>query len=155
MAVNYSYCLSDLKSFYKSLGELNFKGTTARKILELRYNSKELNRIFRDFNIYVELSAPQRYAKIANKIKTNPKGYGATNNSEMALLFMFSIDPNFEAAIIYGESNTTKEIKEKMMRHFGLYDSALIELEKHYINNFLGPKKTNEIEEEIDRRIYK
>lgn len=147
--------LNDLYSFYNGLGKLNFKGISAKKILFLKCNSKNLNRILSDSNMYPELPIVRKYTMIANRIKTNPKAYGITNSAEMALLFMFSVDPSFEAAIIFGESNTTDQARTKMISHFGLYDKALIKLEKFYISNFLGPKKTKEIEEKINRRIYR
>ena len=39
------------------------------------------------------------------------------------LLFMFSVDPNFEAAKIHGECDRINDAKAKMKMHFGLQNT--------------------------------
>ena len=68
---------------------------------------------------------------------------------------MYSVDPNFEATIIYGVENNTKSIKEKLTQKFGIYDPNLIKIEKFVITNFLNQKQKDEINEEIENRIFK
>jgi len=147
------YWKNDLESFYKSLGTLNFKNVTAEKILELKTYAAKFNEFLNNKSITYPKSL--RYVKIANTIKTNPKGYGSTNKNETALLFMFSVDPNFEAFIIFEECNKISEAKNKMRNYFNLYDANLIKLESYYIKFFLGEESKQKINEEIDRRVYK
>ena len=95
-----------------------FGGLTSKKLLELKAISNQLNAFYKNNNIpYDKVS---RYVKIMNRIKTNPKGYGVSSEAEKFLLFMFSVDPTFEAAKIHGECNKIEETKEKMQNYFGI-----------------------------------
>lgn len=143
----------DIDSFYKNLNGTSFRGLDSKKLLTLKSTSKPLNGFYNNDNMpYNKVS---RYVKIMNRIKTNPKGYGVTSEAEKYLLFMFSIDPNFEAAKIHGECNKIDETKEKMQNYFGIYDRRLIILENYFIKHFLSEKKRNEINEEIEKRVFK
>lgn len=144
--INYS----DINSFYKNLNNANFRGIDTKKLLELKFLSKEFNAYF--YNPNVTSPAYNRYTTIMNRIKTNAK---LTSDAERYILFMFSVDPNFEAAIIYASENHKKEIKKKMEERFGVFDPNLISIEKFYIKNFLSEKKRNEVKEEITKRIFK
>ena len=84
----------------------------------------------------------------------NPN-FVTTSMAEKLLLFMFSIDPNFEIAIIFGSEDRIYTAKEKIKEKFGIYDINLIKVEKLVIKNFLSEQKRNEINEEIDRRAFK
>ena len=42
-----------------------------------------------------------------------------------------------------------------MKKYLGIYDQNLILIEKHFIKSFLSENKQNEINEEIENRIYK
>lgn len=143
----------DIDSFYKNLNGTSFKGIDSKKLVALKVISNQLNSFFNNNNLH--FSKASRYVKIMNRIKTNPKGYGVSNEAEKYLLFMFSVDPSFEAAKIQGESNKIDETKEKMENFFGIYDRRLIILENYFIKNFLSEKKRNEIKEEIDKRVFK
>lgn len=143
----------DIDSFYKNLNGTSFRGLDSKKLLTLKATSKPLNGFYNNDNMpYNKVS---RYVKIMNRIKTNPKGYGVTSEAEKYLLFMFSIDPSFEAAKIHGECNKIDETKEKMQNYFGIYDRRLIILENYFIKLFLSEKKRNEINEEIEKRVFK
>ena len=143
----------DIDSFYKNLNGTSFRGLDSKKLLTLKATSKSLNRFYNNDNMpYNKVS---RYVKIMNRIKTNPKGYGVSSEAEKYLLFMFSIDPSFEAAKIHGECNKIDETKEKMQNYFGVYDRRLIILENYFIKHFLSEKKRNEINEEIEKRVFK
>ncbi len=153
---NFEYQLSfktDIDSFYKNLNGANFKGINKEKLTQLLNISKTLNAFYNNENIH--FNRISRYVKLMNRIKTNPKGYGISSEAEKFILFMFSVDPNFEAAKIFGECNKTEEIKEKMSIFFGIYDRRLIILENYFIKNFLSEKKRNEIQEEIQKRVFK
>ena len=143
----------DVDSFYKNLNGTSFKGLDSKKILELKENSNYFNKFYNNNNL--PFNKINRYVKIMNRIKTNPKGYGVSSEAEKYLLFMFCVDPTFEAAKIYGECNKTNEVKQKMERYFGIYDRRLIILEKFFIKHFLSDKKKNEINEEIEKRVFK
>lgn len=149
---NSSYSL-DINSFYENLGNTSFKGLDPKRILILKVFSKQLNEFYTNKDI--RLNIVGRYVKIMNRIKSNPKGYGITNDAERYLLFMFSVDPNFEAAKIHGECDRISDAKTKMKMHFGLYDRKLILLENYFIKHFLSEEKRKEINEEIERRAFK
>lgn len=144
---------SDMESFYKYLSECDFSEITLKKLIELIHNSKKLNKFYT--NTESEFSITERYIKVMNTVKTNPKTYGALTQAERYLLFMFAIDPTFEATIIYASLNKTDEIKQHLFDRFGVYDKNLVAIEKYYIKRFLSPKKKEAINEEINRRIYK
>ena len=94
------------------------------------------------------------YIKIIKKLILNPNDYNVFNDSEKYILFMLTIDPNFEAIKIYEESNNVKEIKKKMINYFGVYDKNLIEIEKRFIKSFLSDKEKENLEKEIEKRIF-
>lgn len=152
LGYNFNYNI-DINSFYENLSGTSFKGVDLKRILILKTISKQLNEYYNNSNIH--LNKVGKYVKIMNKIKTNPKGYGVTSESEKYLLFMFSVDPNFEAAKIHGECDRINDVKTKMRMHFGVYDRKLILLENYFIKHFLSEEKRNEINEEIERRVYK
>lgn len=144
--------ITSINSFYKYLKEANFSKLTKEKIGELFETSKSFNKFFnrKDINILKSV----RYEKITNRIKMNPKLFNTYEKSEMYLLFMFSVDPEFEAVKIYGEFNKLTDIKEKMEKKFGIYDPNLIKLEKFFIKYFMDKQKKEQIEKEIEDRVY-
>lgn len=144
---------SDMNSFYEKFNEIKCNELTLKKIIEIIKTSKELNTFFNNQNI--DLWKIEKYIKIMNNIKTNPKKFNVTNSSEKLLLLMFAVDPEFEAAIIYGECNTTKEIKTKFKNKFGLYDPNLIKIENYFIKHFLSTKQKENIQKEIEKRAFK
>ena len=113
----------------------------------------ELNKFYN--NEFDDLCRFEKYVKIMNKIKTNPKHYNVESLAERYILFMFSVDPTFEAVKIYGECNKINEVKKKSNQFFGLYDKRLISLEKFFIKNFLSSEMKKRIDEEINERVYK
>ena len=149
---NSSYSL-DINSFYENLSNTSFKGLDSKRILILKVFSKQLNEFYN--NNAIRLNKVGRYVKIMNRIKSNPKGYGVSSDAERYLLFMFSVDPNLEAAKIHGECDRINDAKTKMKMHFGLYDRKLILLENYFIKHFLSEEKRKEINEEIERSAFK
>ena len=97
----------------------------------------------------------KKYIKTARHIGRNPEIYGVNGYEQIYFLFMFSVDPTFEALKIYAESNKIDEIKIKFFNRFGLFDKNLVLLEKFYIKNFALKKQKQEISEEITKRIFK
>ena len=150
---NYLSHDTDINSFYKNLNGTSFKEISIEKLKELKRNSNNLLKLLK--NPKLPASKPGKYIRIMNSIKTNPTGFGVSNEAEKYIFFMFCIDPTFEAVKINGECNTTKEVKEKMINHFGLFDKKLIIVENFFIKNFLTEKKRNEINEEIEKRVFK
>lgn len=146
---NISY---DINNFYKNFKGTNFKGITAKKILEIRILSKYFNNYFNNDDI---LDKTIKYTIIMNNIKSRKNQLKLNNEAEKYILLMYSVDPTFEAFKIYGECNKIDEIKEKMKKYLGIYDQNLILIEKHFIKSFLSENKQNEINEEIENRIYK
>lgn len=145
----YNSILANIKDFYKYLNNANFKEINLKKLIELKTKAKTLN----NFYNYEEenYGKGDRYAKVMDKIKTRP----GMSKEEKYLLFMLSVDPDFEAFKIYSECNKTEEIKTKMIYKFGVFDQYLVIIEKFYIKRFLSEKKRNEINEEIEKRIFK
>lgn len=143
----------DVDTFYKNLNNTKFNNINTEIILNLINNSKILNKFYNNENIKMHKS--QRYIKIMNAINCDFKRLNLNSQAEKYLLFMFSVDPNFEAFKIFNEYNTTKEIKQALSKYFGIYDAKLISIEKLFIKNFLSEKKKNEINEEIEKRIFK
>ncbi|MBR6690209.1 MAG: hypothetical protein IKL65_02640 [Bacilli bacterium] len=144
---------NDINSFYNNLNGTNFKGISVERLSELKLISQQLNAEFNNKNLAHCKS--MRYGKIANKLKTNPKRYTITSDAEKYILFMFSVDPDFEAVKIYGTYNTIEEIKKEMSNYFGIFDKRLVLIENFFIKHFLSEKKRNEIKEEIEKRAFK
>lgn len=142
----------DIDDFYRNKNNIDFKNITAKKLIELKCFSKKFNNYWKNAPIK---DIRYKYITIMNKIKTAPFKYRVTNEAEKFILFMYSIDPTFEVYKIWNEYNTTKEIKNSLLNKFGLVDKNLYIIEKYFIHHFLSMEKQNEIEEEINNRIYK
>lgn len=103
----------------------------------------------------------EKYCKKIERIETASKTENdfnkiSTNNSiEKLLLFMFSVDPNLEAFIIYSTCNNVKEIKYEMNKEFGLYDPYLIKVERIFVRYLLNQKDKEKLNEEIGKRVFK
>lgn len=142
-----------INSFYSNLSKAHFTKLTAKKLLTLKYFSKELNKYF--ITPSNNLTKRVKYLKIMDKIKTNPKFWGIEDFAEQYILFMFSVDPNFEVAITFGECNRIYEAKNLIENRIGIFDYKLLKLEKYYIKNFMTETARKQIEEEIDKRAFK
>ena len=113
----------DIASFYKNFNNTEFTKMKAKKLIELKEKAKKLNRQFLADN---QFSQKSKYIRIMNKIRTNPKGYSVTNDLEKYILFMFSIDPNYDLTYLYASIDRIQDIKVKMAKKFGVYDPNLI-----------------------------
>lgn len=142
-----------MNSFYQNINGTNFKGITAKKILEIKILSKQFYNYFNNENINFDKHI--KYTFIMNNIKIRKRQFNLNSEAEKFILLMYSVDPTFEAFKIYGECNKIEEVKEKMRNFFGIFDQNLIIIEKHFIKYFLSDKKQNEINKEIENRVYK
>ncbi len=139
---------SEILAFYKELN-VNDGVLTAKDIIKLRKSALSLVPILNR----EKLPFIYNYISVMNRIKTNPKGYGITKSIEKYILFMLTVDPNFDAYIINETSNKKEEIYEKLINRFGLYDPLLIKVEKFYIDFFLGNTKKDQLKEKIASKI--
>lgn len=149
----YNSCIIDINAFYQNLKVIEVGKILPEKLEELQETSKNLNRFF-TIN-HPGFSKIRKYAKIANRIKMNPKIFKAYTALEQRLLLMYSVDPKLEAILIFEESNRIDQIKNNMIAKFGLYDPNLVKTEKWFIKHFLSEENKNKIQEEIDRRVFK
>ena len=138
------YCNNIIINFYKNIDNLNFNELSENKIIEL-YNIKDT---------LIEKTSNYKIINYINKIKKLSKN-NKFNETEKFILFMFSVDPNFEAVKILGEYNKFNEIKLAMIINFGIYDKNLFTIEKFYIKHFFSEKEKNDINNEIEKRAFK
>ena len=136
--------------FYKNFSKTKFNKLDENKILELK--SIAPNLLEEDA---ITDSKLINYVKKMRRLNKRPEKYNINNDAEKYILFMLSVDPTFEALKIYGETNHITEAKRKMCNFFGVYDSKLIKIEKEFIKLFLSEKEKQEINEEIEKRVFK
>ncbi len=135
--------------FYVKLNKTDFNILTLERIKEL----KELAPNLLDSK-FISKHKFINYVKRLRNLNYESEKYGINNDAEKYVLFMFSIDPTFEAIKIYGECNHINQTKEKMKKFFGVYDSNLIKIENNFIKTFLSEKEKKEIDEEIEKRVF-
>ena len=157
-----------LQNFYKKLDLTKFN-ISKERIEELKDQSKNINEYYNNKKMGTQLN---RYIKIVEKIQSNNRTnsnynpnvknrrkcsiyYPTFTYEEKYILFMFSIDPNLEAAIITLSCNKVSEIRHEMLQKFGIFDLKLIRLEQHYIKYLLDNEKRDEINQEIENRVFK
>ena len=138
------YCNNIIIHFYEDIDNLNFNDLSEERIVEL-YNVKDS---------LLEKKSNYKIINYMNKIKKLQK-CNTLNNTEKYILFMFSIDPNFEAVKILGQYNKLNEIKLAMILNFGIYDKNLFTIEKFYIKHFFSEKEKEDINNEIQKRAFK
>lgn len=151
--------ITTMKAFY-NVDKINLKNITEEKLVNIIKRAEKIHQLF--LNTSFKNFQSERYLRIMELINssyraTNPmtNAYATTTPEEKFLLFLFSVDPNFEAAIIYASENKVEDSKRKIREKLGIYDVNLIKIEKAVITRLLNKEKQNEINEEIDRRIYK
>lgn len=143
------YSINMAKIFYKDINESDFQNITDDRILFLKKLAPNLlEKEFTSSNKFIN------YIKKMKRLVNDPQKYNIENQVEKYILFMFSVDPSFEAIKIYGESNHIEEVKEKMKKYFGIYDTKLINIENYFIKHLLKEEKIKEINEEIERRVF-
>lgn len=148
-----------MESFY-DVKKINFKDIDEIKLTLIMERAKKINKMFlcKSFKEYKS----ERYLRIMELINCNYRegspvnnGYATVSIAEKFLLFVFSVDPKFEAAIIYGSEDRVKDSRLKIEEKFGVFDINLIKIEKAIIEKLLDSKTKNEIYEEIERRAFK
>ena len=138
------YCNNIMMIFYKNIHNINFDDLSEKRIIEL-YNMKDH---------LLEKNSNYKIINYINKIKKLNKN-NIYNKTEKFILFMFSVDPNFEAIKILGEYNKLNDIKLAITLKFGIYDKNLFTIEKFYIKYFFSEKEKIEINDEIEKRAFK
>lgn len=136
--------------FYKNFSATKFNTLNDNKILKLKGIAPNLLE-----EEAITNSKLVNYIKKMRRLNKTPLKYNVNTDAEKYILFMLSIDPTFEAIKIYEETNHINEIKLKMTNFFGVYDSKLIKIEKEFIKLFLSEKEKEQINEEIEKRVFK
>lgn len=151
--------LVTMKSFYNidKIDISNIDNVKFQKIIE---QAKKINKMF--LNKQLREDKDERYLRIMEIIHGSYREnipvnneFATTSQAEKFLLFMFSIDPNFEIAIIYASENRINDVKIKMREKFGVYDPYLIKIEKAVIKKLLSKEQQTIIYEEIEKRAFK
>ena len=130
------YAKKTIIKFYENFEKLTFENTNDKKILNLKNLAPNL---LEEENI--TKSKFVNYIKKMKRLNNNTEKYNINTEEEKFILFMFSVDPTFEAIKIYGECNHINQLKQKMISFFGLYDSKLITIEKNLLKTFFLKKK--------------
>ena len=144
----------DIDSFYEFFKIANFDEVTKERIVELKNQGLGLNQS-EYLQINIDGGLPRKYTRVMNRLKMNSKYFNIHSKAEMYLLFMFTIDPNLDAIKILGECNKVNILKDRFTRRFGIYDSNLFKIEKIYVQKFMDKESKKELDEEINRRVYK
>lgn len=151
--------LVTMQAFYNT-NKIHLNKIDNNKLLDIIEKAKRINKLFLDESF--KSCKSERYLRIMELIHSNysttrdvKNHYATKSQEEKFLLFMFSIDPNFEIAIIHASEDRTYDIKTKIREKFGVYDPYLIRIEKAVIKSLLSNEKKNEIYEEIEKRAFK
>jgi len=146
-------------SFYKS-NKLNFSTITDEKIKYLKEQAKLINLFFD--NKEAGQNRVFRYIKIMDRLNTvcgpniHPKAkFRTESQEEKFLLFIFAVDPEFEAAIIHLSENTKAAIRGKLNAYFGVYDPNLAKIELKVIKQILKNEQKKTIYDEAEKRAFK
>lgn len=141
---------STMQYFYKDLNGTSFKNINTIKMLEIINKSTKLRKSFEND----KTCGYNKYIGLMKKINNYKVNLNIKSEAEKFLVFMFVVDPNYEIFIEYGVANRTDEIKKFMENKYGVYDPKLILIEKFFVKHFLTQKKKDELNEEIERRVF-
>lgn len=148
-----------LNTFYRNC-TINNNDISKEKIDQIIEKSKDINMLY-NYEHYKPTKL-RRYIKIMETIHSNYREgiptkskFSSTSITEKLLLFMFSVDPDFEAFIIHSSEDTIREIQNKIEYKFGIYDKNLVKIERFFIKYFMSQKKQQDIFEEVDKRAFK
>lgn len=144
----------EVKKFYEDFNNANFDKIDSERISELTKLVEKVHsrKIINYLNFY---KGVRRYTSIMSHIRINSKLYNLNSKEEIYFLFMFCIDPNFDAFLIFNEFNTSKEIKSNLELKFGISDINLAKIEREFINKFMNKNEKKQIQDEINKRIWK
>jgi len=147
-----------INSFYNDM-ELKLCEVSKDDLNLIIKRATYLNKVFKSKRFENKPSAG--YIKIMEMIHTNYRKnnptktpYSTTSITEKYILFMYSVDPNFELAIIYGSVFKSKQIVDGMKKMFGIYEPNLIKIEKFEIKNLLDKTKKEELDKIIEKKSY-
>ena len=151
--------LVTMRSFY-DVNIIDISNIDNIKLQKIIKQAKKINQMF--LNKQFRKNKDERYLRIMELIHSNYREnipvnneFATTSQAEKFLLFMFSIDPNFEIAIIHASEDRINDIKIKIREKFGVYDPCLVQIEKAVIKRLLSKEKQTEIYEEIEKRAFK
>lgn len=148
-----------IRLFYSNI-ETNFDNIDNEKRLEIIERAKKIKTIVD--NKYKYLSKGKRYICLMDLLRINYSKtrrlnsiYASNSEDEKLLLLLYSVDPNFEAAIIAGTENKLNDVKVQMEYRFGVFDPCLIKLENYLIKNFISKEQKEIIENTINEKAFK
>jgi hypothetical protein len=149
-----------MQSFYNE-SKINFKDIDSEQLNRIIKNGKKINEVFK--KNHFNLSKCDDYLRIMKLLNFNHRNeehstnniYSNSTHAEKYLLLMFGVDPDFEAAIIYGSEDRTNIAKAKIREKIGIYDPNLLKIEKTFIKLLLDEQKRKEINDEIEKRAFK
>ena len=151
--------LVTMRSFY-DVNRIDISNIDNIKLQKIIKQAKKINQMF--LNKQFRKNKDERYLRIMELIHSNYREnipvnneFATTSQAEKFLLFMFSIDQNFEIAIIHASEDRINDIKIKIREKFGVYDPCLVQIEKAVIKRLLSKEKQTEIYEEIEKRAFK
>ena len=142
-----------LESFYLNLNRESLRLIENERLKELFEISKKLNNFYNHDILKVHKS--EAYYNVSKFLRYNIHNYKIYSRAEKYVVFMFAVDPTFEAIKIYSESNKVCEMKNKMISTFGMFDEKLIILEKEIIGKILSKEKKEELEEFLFKNSFK
>lgn len=125
----------DIKVIRKFYGILNFSGFNTiapERVKEIDEITDFWRPIF--INNTVSLRSLMHYT--AEKMITSSKNYGLTTGEEIAYFYIKIIDPDFYFLEASECANTMDDMKDLCFKNFGIYDAALIKLEKTFNDRF-------------------
>ena len=144
---------SSLDSFYVNLNCESLRLIEDERLKELFEISKKFNNFY---NLdCLKLHKSEAYYNVSKFFKFNIYHYKIYSQAEKYVVFMFAVDPTFEAIKIYSESNKVCEIKNKMINTFGIFDENLVILEKEIIGKILSKEKKEEFDEFLFKNSFK
>ena len=139
-----------LTNFYLGIEQINFENIDEASINNILNKAKALNEFYTKENF--KHTKIEKYFKIIEIVNSGYTSSFYTNSAqEKFLLFLYSIDPEFDTLVIYGSEKDSKNIEKQMIKKFGLYDENIIVLENMILKNVL----TNQKKEEINLKIKK
>lgn len=162
---NISNC-NDIKVFYKNLNEIDLNNISEERIKQIKESEiletfkkyyyegilADRQNVMNSYKTKINKNIVMRYLDIIKMLITNPK-IGMKNDLEKYILFILTVDPNLEVISMYTQYDNNMDliknfqnIKRKMERKYGIYDSNLIKVERKLLPlyDLLVDEKTEE-----------
>lgn len=159
---DYSRFNCDYSIFWKSYKDTDMDEINKERIPYLQSQSIELNkyinRKIHNFNnkrrYTVETYSLDVYRIYLNRILMASHVYGVKNKAEALALLVLSIDPEFDAYIIFKTSNKKEEVNKRLKQKFGFIDENIIKIEQQLYNK-MAVKEKHIIKLKIQEGEYK